>query len=227
MTLRQISRRSSDVCSCHAASSPGAWRRAAKISGDPPFTAPLFTIATRDRNPANVARYATSRPPWCGTRYRSTGPIRLLGHSSANSGVPLKSPRSRKRNRPNCIIRRAAAAAGERRPDSAAVRPARSRRGDARVDRNVFGRVRELQGRHRRQDRLGREVRAREGLPEPAQAEPVVVVRVRAVRRADDRRLRGDRERRPRRHGGSAGGAQGLRAVLPGTTATTTHEAED
>ena len=53
----------------------------------------------------------------------------------------------------------------ERRPDCAAVRPARPRGGDARVDRNVVRRVRQLQGRHRRQDGLGRAVRAREGLP--------------------------------------------------------------
>ena len=52
-------------------------------------------------------------------------------------------------------------------------------------------------------------------LPEPGEAEPVLVVRVRAVRQPVDRRLRRDRERRPRRHRRRAGGAQGLRAVLP------------
>ena len=48
----------------------------------------------------------------------------------------------------------------------------------------------------------------------PAARGPVLVVRLRARRQADDRRLRADRERRPRRHGRGAGGAQGLRAVL-------------
>ena len=48
-----------------------------------------------------------------------------------------------------------------------------------------------------------------------APVQPVVVVRLRAVRQADARRLRADRERRPRRHGRGARRAEGVRAVLP------------
>ena len=52
------------------------------------------------------------------------------------------------------------------------------------------------------------------GYPNPVEPDAVVVVRVRPVRRAVDRRLRRDRERRPRRHRGGARRAEGLRAVL-------------
>ncbi len=45
------------------------------------------------------------------------------------------------------------------------------------------------------------------GYPNAGEAEPVLVVRVRPHRQPVDRRLRGDRERRPRRHGGGPGGA--------------------
>ena len=112
----------------------------------------------------------------------------------ARDAAPRRGRRAERQRRPAAArappLRCAAAAAGERRSDRAAVRAARSRGGDARVDRHLVGRVRELQGRHRRQDGLGREVRARDGLAERDQAEPVLVVRVRPVRRADDRRLR-------------------------------------
>ena len=58
---------------------------------------------------------------------------------------------------------------------------------------------------------------AREGRPPPGLhgfAEPVVVVRLRSGERREDRRLRRDRERRPRRRGGGAGRRAGLREVL-------------
>ena len=88
------------------------------------------------------------------------------------------------------------------------------RGGDARVVRHLVGRLRQLPGRHRRQDGQRREARHAARLSEPAQPDAVVVVRVRPVRRADDRRLRRDRERRPRRHRGGARRAEGVRAVL-------------
>jgi penicillin-binding protein 2 len=53
--------------------------------------------------------------------------------------------------------------------------------------------------------------------PKPARdlgIDPYVVVRVRAVPVPRDRSLRRDRERRPRRHGGGAHGAQDLRGLL-------------
>ena len=104
----------------------------------------------------------------------------------------------------------------ERRPDRAAVRPAsgstrrRTRRSERRPACSGTSSV-DIAGKTGSAEKF---VHAA-GLPNPHQAEPVVVVRLRAVRRADDRRLRGDRERRPRRHRGGAGGAEGLRAVLP------------
>src|SRR5439155_20817044 len=67
----------------------------------------------------------------------------------------------------------------------------------------------------RRQDGDGREGRPPPRLSTGQDRGPVVVVRLRAGRRAEDRRLCRDRERRTRRHGRGPGGAEGLRAVLP------------
>src|SRR5882672_6203558 len=112
-------------------------------------------------------------------------------------------------------LRRAAPAADRRRPDGAPLRAAGARRGDALADRHVRRRLRQLRRRHRGQDWQRREERQAPGLPESVTGGAVVVVRLRAVRPADDRRLRGDRERRPWRHLRRAGGAEGVRALLP------------
>ena len=82
--------------------------------------------------------------------------------------------------------------------------------------RHLLRRVRPLPGLDRGQDGHGREgLIAASRLSEHGEAEPVLVVRLRPVRRAVDRRLRGDRERRPRRHRRGAGGAAGVRGLLP------------
>ena len=114
---------------------------------------------------------------------------------------------------------RAARHRGRRRRRRPAASPARSRRTsastrrrldraggplrrDARVLRHVDERLRPLPGPDRRQDRHGGEVRPAPRLHGPQG--PVLVVRLGPVRRAGARRLRGDRERRPRRRGGGA-----------------------
>ncbi len=98
------------------------------------------------------------------------------------------------------------------RPVSDPGRAAVALRRDPRELRHVAGDLRELPGRNRRQDGHRREVRHPARLQGPPR--PVLVVRLRALRGARDRRLRADRERRPRRHGGRSRGAQDLRAVL-------------
>ena len=85
--------------------------------------------------------------------------------------------------------------------------------------RHLLRRLRAVPGPDRRQDRHGREGGHAPRLSEPGEAEPVVVVRLRPVRQPLDRRLRRDRERRPRRHRGGAGRAAGLRGLLQASTA--------
>ena len=82
--------------------------------------------------------------------------------------------------------------------------------------RHVLGRLRELPRPNRGQDGNGREGRPAAGLSERPSGGSVVVVRLGAVGEAGPRRLRADRERRPRLDRGGAGRAQGLRAVLRG-----------
>ena len=105
---------------------------------------------------------------------------------------------------------------GRRRPRGAAGDPRRPLRRHALDVRHVVRRLLELPDRGRRQDGHGGEGRADPGLPAGAPRGPVVVVRLRAGadRGRADRRLRGDRERRPRLHGGRPGGAPRVRAVL-------------
>ena len=113
-------------------------------------------------------------------------------------------------------LRRAAAAADRRRPDRAArtsstgSRRRRTRRSARRPACSATSRSTSPARRARPRSSI-----TLPGYPNAAQAEPVVVVRLRPVRRADDRRLRRDRERRPRRHRGRARRAEGVRAVLP------------
>src|SRR5205085_1476471 len=73
----------------------------------------------------------------------------------------------------------------------------------------------------RGQDRHGREDGLPAGPEDGAEPESVLVVRLRADGESDDRRLRADRERRPRRHRGRSRSAEGVRAVLrpPGDAA--------
>ena len=86
-------------------------------------------------------------------------------------------------------------------------------------------RVRQLPRQHRGQDGQRREERDAAGRQVPAEPDAVVVVRVRPVRPADDRRLRRDRERRPWRHRRRSGGAARVRALLQDEAPhqTTTH----
>ena len=112
-------------------------------------------------------------------------------------------------------FRRRVAAADRRRPDRADVRAARARRGDALAARHLVRRLRLLPLRHRRQDGKRREADHAPRLPDAAEPDAVVVVRLRPVHGAVDRRLCRDRERRPRRHGRCACRAEGVRAVLP------------
>ena len=99
------------------------------------------------------------------------------------------------------------------RPERAAGRPGGALRRDPRDLRDVAGGLRQLPGADRRQDRHGREVRPAPRLLEGLRDQswwcgygPYDA--------AGDRRLRADRERRPRRHRGGAGRAEGLREVL-------------
>ncbi len=87
-----------------------------------------------------------------------------------------------------------------------------SDRRDPHVVRHIHERLRRLPGPHRRQDRHGGEVRHDRRLV--GHAGPVVVVRLGSVRRSRARRLRHDRERRPRRRGRRPGRAQALRELL-------------
>ena len=119
------------------------------------------------------------------------------------------------------------AAEGDRgRPDRARGRARRPLRGDARRERHLVRRLRQLPGPGRGQDGHGGEGRQPPRLPRRPPRGPGLVVRLGSLRRqrlrqlarreADaDRRLRRDRERRPRRLGGGTGGAGGLRALVP------------
>ena len=120
-------------------------------------------------------------------------------------------------------VRRAAAAADRRRPDRAPLRAAGARGGDA-LARSARRSACSATSRSTSPARRAapRRTSRLPGLSAAAQPDAVVVVRVRAVRRADDRRLRGDRERRPRRHRRRAGRAEGVRAVLRQVRPTTT-----
>ena len=82
--------------------------------------------------------------------------------------------------------------------------------------RHVVRRLRQLPDRRRRQDGNGREGRPDPRLPDRPHRGPVVVVRLRpgADRGRAPRRLRRDRERRPRLDGGCAGRAARVREVL-------------
>ena len=95
-------------------------------------------------------------------------------------------------------------------------RPRRPLLGGALDVRDVVRRVLELPDPDRRQDRNGREGRPAARVPGGAHRGSVLVVRLRAGadRGAAHRRLRRDRERRPRVDRGRAGGAAGLREVL-------------
>ena len=86
---------------------------------------------------------------------------------------------------------------------------------DALAERHLVGRLRHLPDLDLRQDRHGREGRQPARLSGRPPRGPVVVVRLRALRRRPARRLRRDRERRPRLLGRRARRARGLRAVLP------------
>ena len=121
---------------------------------------------------------------------------------------------------------RGAAEGDRRRSGRARGRSRRPLRGDPRRERHLVGRLRQLPGPGRGQDRHRGEGRQPARLPPRPPRGSGVVVRLGAVRRqrlrqlprreADaDRRLRRDRERRPRRHGRRAGGAEGLRALVP------------
>ena len=102
-----------------------------------------------------------------------------------------------------------------RRPSSATGRAGGALRRHPLHERHVVGRVRVVSDLDLGQDRDGREGRQPARLPRRSHREPVVVVRVRPLGRRQARRLRGDRERRPRLGGRRARGAACLRAVLP------------
>ena len=78
--------------------------------------------------------------------------------------------------------------------------------------RDVIPGLRHLPRLDRRQDGHGGEGRVAARLR--GQPGPVLVVRLRAVRRGEARRLRRDRERRPRRHRRGSGGGRGLRVFF-------------
>ena len=97
-------------------------------------------------------------------------------------------------------------------PGAITADPRRAVRGDALRARHLREHLRPLPGSDRRQDRNLRDARGIRLVLR--QDEHVLVVRLRPVRRAAARRLRGDRERRLRRRGRGAHGPQGVRAVL-------------
>src|SRR5439155_15315259 len=86
--------------------------------------------------------------------------------------------------------------------------------GDARAVRAVVLGLRNLSRAGGRQDGHGREGRPAAGRRSQGPARPVLVVRLRAGRLAEDHRLRADRERRPRRHRRGADRAEDPGALL-------------
>ena len=99
-------------------------------------------------------------------------------------------------------------------PGRAAGGAGRPLGGDALDERHLVRRLRQLPDLDLRQDGNGGEGRQPSRLPGRAPRGSGVVVRLRPVRRRSARRLRRDRERRPRLLGRGPGGAAGLREVL-------------
>ena len=115
------------------------------------------------------------------------------------------------------------AAADQRRRGRAQRRPRGPLSGDTRLRGHLFGRLRQLPGAGRRQDRDGREGRqsaraTRSGISRisPGGAAGGRSTGKERAPSATARRLRRDRERRPRRHRGRAGRTEGVRALVPG-----------
>ena len=107
-------------------------------------------------------------------------------------------------------LRARAAALGGRRPGRAPGRPRRALLGDALVVRHLVGVFGTYPIPIAGKTGHGGEGRPAPGLPGRAPRGPVLVVRLRPVRRRGaHRRLRRDRERRPRVDGGRAGSARG------------------
>ena len=113
-------------------------------------------------------------------------------------------------------LRRAAADADRRRPDRAPGRPARAST-QATHSPTAPPTASSASSRSRSPGKTGtaEKVVTLPGYPNPLELNQSWWCGYGPVRRPDDRRLRRDRERRPRRHRGGAGRAEGLRGVLP------------
>ena len=94
-----------DQCNCHTSSSPGEAKSPLNTSGAPPFRVPLFITATRGASAFTSAGDPDRSSPWCDTRYRSTVPIRFVGHIRSNSPFHVRSPRSAVRNLPYVMMK--------------------------------------------------------------------------------------------------------------------------
>ena len=111
-------------------------------------------------------------------------------------------------------LRGPAAAAERRRPGGARASSSRVSARDARADRHVVGVFGTFPVPIAGKTGTAEKIVSIPGYPTGPPGGPGVVVRLRARRQPVDRRLRGDRERRPRRRRRGAGGAEGVRAVL-------------